>query len=81
MKKLTMFATAFAVVAAFSGLQARAQEFGSKELIAAVPSYLPPPSSAADGEEILTISHVSKTYRHFGLLRRSRRTRLGDSRV
>jgi peptide/nickel transport system ATP-binding protein len=46
----------------------------TKELIAAVPSYLPPPSSAADGEPILTISHVSKTYRHFGLLRRSRRT-------
>jgi peptide/nickel transport system ATP-binding protein len=46
----------------------------TKELIAAVPSYLPPPSSAADGEKILTISHVSKTYRQFGLLRRSRRT-------
>ena len=46
----------------------------TKELIAAVPSYLPPPSSAADGEPILTISHVSKTYRRFGLLRRSRRT-------
>ncbi len=45
----------------------------TQELIAAVPSYLPPPSSAADGEKILTISHVSKTYRQFGLLRRSRR--------
>jgi iron(III) transport system substrate-binding protein len=33
MKKLTMLSAAFAVVAAFSGLQARAQEFGSKELI------------------------------------------------
>jgi iron(III) transport system substrate-binding protein len=33
MKKLTMFATAFAVVAAFSGLQVRAQEFGPKELV------------------------------------------------
>jgi peptide/nickel transport system ATP-binding protein len=46
----------------------------TKELIAAVPSYLPPPSTAADGEPILTVSHVSKTYRKFGLLRRSRRT-------
>jgi peptide/nickel transport system ATP-binding protein len=46
----------------------------TKELIAAVPSYLPPPSTTADGEQILTVSHVSKTYRQFGLLRRNRRT-------
>jgi peptide/nickel transport system ATP-binding protein len=46
----------------------------TRELIAAVPSYLPPPSIAADGEPILTVSHVSKTYRRFGLLQRSRRT-------
>jgi peptide/nickel transport system ATP-binding protein len=46
----------------------------TKELIAAVPSYLPPSSTTADGEQILTVSHVSKTYRQFGLLRRNRRT-------
>ncbi|HEY0912062.1 MAG TPA: ATP-binding cassette domain-containing protein, partial [Bradyrhizobium sp.] len=46
----------------------------TKELIAAVPSYLPPPSTTADGELILTVSHVSKTYGQFGLLRRNRRT-------
>jgi peptide/nickel transport system ATP-binding protein len=46
----------------------------TRELIAAVPSFLPPPSLPADGEAILTVSHVSKTYRRFGLLQRSRRT-------
>jgi peptide/nickel transport system ATP-binding protein len=47
----------------------------TRELIAAVPSYLPPPpSTVEDGEPILTISHVSKTYRRFGLLQRSRRS-------
>jgi peptide/nickel transport system ATP-binding protein len=35
---------------------------------------LPPPSAVAEGEPILTISHVSKTYRRFGLLQRNRRT-------
>ena len=46
----------------------------TKELIAAVPSYLPPPETTTDGEPILTVAHVSKTYRKFGLLGRSRRT-------
>jgi peptide/nickel transport system ATP-binding protein len=46
----------------------------TKELLSAVPSHLPPPSVVADGEQILTISHVSKTYRRFGLLQRNRRT-------
>jgi peptide/nickel transport system ATP-binding protein len=46
----------------------------TKELISAVPSYLPPPSTTTDGEQILTVAHVSKTYRQSGLLRRSRRT-------
>jgi peptide/nickel transport system ATP-binding protein len=46
----------------------------TKELIAAVPSYLPPPETTTDGEPILTVAHVSKTYRQFGLLGRSRRT-------
>jgi peptide/nickel transport system ATP-binding protein len=46
----------------------------TKELLSAVPSHLPPPSAVAEGEPILTISHVSKTYRRFGLLQRNRRT-------
>jgi peptide/nickel transport system ATP-binding protein len=48
----------------------------TQELLAAVPSHLPPPSPSivAEGEHILTISHVSKTYRRFGLLQRNRRT-------
>ena len=45
----------------------------TKELISAVPSYLPPPSTTTDGEQILTVARVSKTYRQFGLLRRGRR--------
>jgi peptide/nickel transport system ATP-binding protein len=46
----------------------------TKELLSAVPSHLPPPSAVAEGGPILTISHVSKTYRRFGLLQRNRRT-------
>lgn len=46
----------------------------TKELLSAVPSHLPLPAVATGGEQILTISHVSKTYRRFGLLQRNRRT-------
>ena len=45
----------------------------TKELLSAVPSHLPPPSVVTDGDPILTIAHVSKTYRRFGLLQRHRR--------
>ena len=45
----------------------------TKELIAAVPSFLPPPPTASGGEPILTVSHLSKTYRRRALLQRSRR--------
>jgi peptide/nickel transport system ATP-binding protein len=52
----------------------RPSEPYTRELLAAVPSHLPPPSVVTDGEQILTISHVSKTYRRLGLLQRNRRT-------